>query len=138
MEELVSYNGKIIHYSDRPASNFNQPITARIKWDMHFDHLPLTISNFFSYKDSFEQVLSSNDKVIHEGVKLDTYVLQDVKPRFSWDMRTTYEHKINKAHSAIFGLTINNLTNRNNLYVAGSKLYSEIGRQVVADVTFKF
>lgn len=138
MEELVSYNGKIIHYADRPASNFNQPITARIKWDMHFDHLPLTISNFFSYKDSFEQVLSSNDKVIHEGVKLDTYVLQDVKPRFSWDMRTTYEHKINKDHSAIFGLTINNLTNRNNLYVAGSKLYSEIGRQVVADVTFKF
>ena len=138
MEKLVSFNGKIIHYADRPASNFNQPITARVKWDMQFDHLPLTISNFFSYKDSYEQVLSSNDKVIHEGVKLDTYVLQDVKPRFSWDMRASYEHKIDKEKSAIFGVTINNLTNRNNLFVAGSKLYSEVGRQVVADVSFKF
>lgn len=138
MEELVSFNGKIIHYADRPASNFNQPITARVKWDMHFDDLPLTISNFFSYKDSYAQVLSSNEKVIHEGTKLDTYALQDVKPRFSWDMRATYEHKINQDQSTIFGLSINNLTNRNNLYVAGSKLYSEVGRQVVADVSFKF
>ena len=138
MEELVSFNGKIIPYADRPASNFNQPITARVKWDMHFDHLPLTISNFFSYKDTYEQVLSSSDKVIHDGTKLDTYVIQDVKPRFSWDMRTSYEWKIAKDYSAIFGLTVNNLTNRNNLYVSGSKLYSEIGRQFVADVTFKF
>ncbi|WP_257221555.1 hypothetical protein [Acinetobacter sp. YH12145] len=138
--KLISYDGKIMHFGDKPASNYNQPITARFTWDIGFDAVPVKISNFFSYKDTYEQVLtaSSADKVIHDGVKIDTYTLQDVKPRFSWDMRTTYDWKISKDYSAVLGLTINNITNRNNLYVSGSKLYSEIGRQFIADVTFKF
>lgn len=140
LKELISYDGKIIEYGDRPASNFNQPITARVSWDIAFDRLPLKISNFFSYKDTYKQVLeaSSADKVMHDGVKIDTYTLQDVKPRFTWDMRTTYDWNIAKDYSMIFGLTINNITNRNNIYASDSKQFSEIGRQFIADVTFKF
>lgn len=140
LQELISYDGKIIEFGDMPATNYNQPITARFSWDIGFDAIPVKISNFLSYKDTYKQVLeaSSADKVVHNGVKIDTYTLQDVKPRFTWDMRTTYDWQISKDYSAIFGLTINNITNRNNLYVSGSKLYSEIGRQFIADVTFKF
>lgn len=138
MMKLISFNGDIIYYADRPATNFNQPFTARGSWDINFDHIPVSISNFLSYKDSYKQVLTSTNKVIYEGEKIDTYTLQEVKPRFTWDIRSTYDLKLSKNSSAIFGLTINNLTNRNNLYVSGSKLYSEIGRQFVADVTFKF
>lgn len=140
LQELIYFDGKIMPYGDRPASNYNQPITARVMWNIGFDSLPLKISNFFSYKDTYEQVLeaSSADKVVHDGVKIDTYTLQDVKPRFTWDVRTTYDWKVSKDYSAIFGLTVNNITNRNNLYVSGSKLYSEIGRQFIADITFKF
>ena len=43
-----------------------------------------------------------------------------------------------KDYSMIFGLTINNITNQNNLYASGNKQYSEIGRQFIADVSFKF
>lgn len=140
LQELISFDGKIMPYGDRPASNYNQPITARVMWNIGFDSLPLKISNFFSYKDTYEQVLeaSSADKVVYDGVKIDTYTLQDVKPRFTWDMRTTYDWKVSKDYSAIFGLTVNNITNRNNLYVSGSKLYSEIGRQFITDIIFKF
>ena len=140
IRKLISYDGKIMEFGDRPASNYNQPLTARISWDIGFDRVPVKISNFFSYKGTYEQMLtaSSADKVVHNGVKLDTYTLEDVKPRFTWDMRTTYDWNISKDYSAILGLTINNITNRNNLYVSGSKLYSEIGRQFIADITFKF
>ncbi len=140
LSELISYDGKIMQFGDRPASNYNQPITARVTWDIGFDAIPLKISNFISYKDTYQQVLeaSNANKVIHDGAKVKTYTLQDVKPRFSWDMRTSYNWKISKNYSGVFGLTINNLTNRNNLYVSGSKQYSEIGRQYIADVTFKF
>ena len=136
--KLISYNGDIIKLGDRPASNYNQPLTARVLWDIRFDHLPLRINNFFQYKDTYEQVLSSANKVVYEGQKLDTYTLTDVKPRFSWDIQTQYDLKLSKDYDLILGLTVNNVTDRNNLYVSGSKLYSEIGRQFIADLTFKF
>lgn len=138
--ELISYDGKIMHFGDKPASNYNKPITARISWDIGFDAIPVKISNFFSYSDTYQYALTATtaNKVTYEGKKIDTYNLQDIKPSFTWDIRTTYDWNIAKDYSAIFGLTINNLTNRNNLYVSNSKLYSEIGRQFIADVTFKF
>jgi hypothetical protein len=136
--KLVSYNGEIMRSGDRPASNYNQPVTARVLWDISFDHLPLRINNFFQYKDTYQQVLSSANKVVYEGQKLDTYTLTDVKPRFSWDIQTNYDLKLSKDYDVILGLTVNNVTDRNNLYVSGTKLYSEIGRQFIADITFKF
>ncbi|MGB8694960.1 TonB-dependent receptor plug domain-containing protein [Acinetobacter sp.] len=138
MTKLVSYDGKIMQYADRPASNFNQPFAARLNWDIGFNALPLKIYHFFSYKNEYNQAISSTNKVEYEGVKLDTYVVEKIKPRFSWDMRTTYDWKIGKDYDAIFGLNINNLTNRNNQFVYNSKLYSEIGRRFIADITFKF
>ena len=138
VQRLISYNGEIMPYADRPADNYNKPVTARLGWDIGFDHMPLQISNFIRYQDSYDRSISSANKVVHDGVKLDTYTLSSIKPSFSWDIRSTYELKLNKDYSTIFGLTINNLTDRNNQYASGSKLYSEIGRQFIADVTFKF
>ncbi|WP_180077263.1 TonB-dependent siderophore receptor [Acinetobacter sp. YH12208] len=146
-DELVSYNGKIMHWSERPAQNFNQPWTARVNWDIAFDHAPVKLSNFFSYKDSYDDMItvtSKDDKVEYEGNLLDTYIASEIKPKFIWDMRTTYDWKLSKDLHAIFGLTINNVTNRTNTYTTKSTIASkprvmtEIGRQFIADVTFKF
>ena len=146
-DEWVSYDGQIIRWSDRPAPNFNQPWTARVNWDIAFDTLPVRISNFFSYKNSYDDmavVSNKNDKVEYEGELLDTYLASEIKPKFTWDMRTTYDWEISKDLHAIFGLTINNVTNRVNTYTTGStsndrpRVMTEIGRQFIADVTFKF
>ena len=80
MTKLVSYDGKIMQYADRPASNFNQPFAARLNWDIGFNALPLKIYNFFSYKNEYNQTISSTNKVEYEGVKLDTYVVEKIKP----------------------------------------------------------
>ncbi|WP_218672963.1 hypothetical protein, partial [Klebsiella pneumoniae] len=95
----VSYDGQIIRWSDRPAPNFNQPWTARVNWDIAFDTLPVRISNFFSYKDSYDDMVAvsdKNDKVEYEGELLDTYLASEIKPKFTWDMRTTYDWEISK------------------------------------------
>ena len=140
-DRLVQYGDKIIHWSDRPAENFNQPWTARISWDIGFDQLPLKINNFFSYKSSYEDALMVKD-VDYQGEMINAYEILEVKPRFSWDMRTSYDFNLAKDNTATFGLTINNVTNRKNTYTSSNlnsnTLKSEIGRQFVADITFKF
>lgn len=73
---------------------------------------------------------------------IDAFEITKIKPRFSWDMRTTYDFKAGPNNNIIFGLTINNLTNRKNTYTSNNMtsntIRSEIGRQLIADVTFKF
>ena len=54
-------------------------------------------------------------------------------------MRASYTHQISQNIHAIWGLTINNVTNRHNKYLdTDYYLKSEIGRQFIADITFKF
>ena len=146
-DRLISYDGKIMQWSDRPASNFNQPWTARINWDITFETIPLRISNFFSYKDSYNDMITvtkKEDKVMYMGAILDTYIASEIKPKFTWDLRTTYDFKISKNLKAILGLTVNNVTNHVNTYSTGStisttpRVMTEIGRQFIADITFKF
>lgn len=143
-DRLISYDGKIIQWADRPAQNFNQPWTARINWDIAFDSAPIKLSNYFSYKDSYDDMIS-NGKIDYNGSKIDSYIASEIKPKFTWDMRTTYDINLGKDLKAIFGLTINNVTNRINTYVTGAtstsstpRVMTEIGRQFIADVTFKF
>lgn len=140
-DRLVQYGGKIISWSDRPAENFNQPWTARLSWDIGFNNLPLKINNFLSYKSSYQDAIQVKD-IEYEGAMIDAYEVDKIKPRFSWDIRTTYDLKLANDKDLVFGLTINNLTNRVNTYTSqylnSNTIKSEIGRQFIADVTFKF
>ena len=140
---LVYYDGKVIRWSDRPAQNFNQPWTARFSWDMELQSIPLKINNFFSYKSAYKDMISTNKTIDYNGEELAVYEAETIKPRFSWDIRTTYDIPVGKNYKAIVGLTVNNVTNRNNLYTssaigANNTIKSEIGRQFIADITFKF
>lgn len=141
---LVSYAGTIMRWSDRPAENFNQPWTARASWNINFDAIPLKINHFFSYKSAYDDMISiSGEKVDYEGQKLAVYEKEEVKPRFRWDMRTTYDLFKAKDYTTTLGLTINNVTDRHNKYTSNTitssnVLKSEIGRQFIADISFKF
>ena len=61
------------------------------------------------------------------------------KSTFSWDMRGTYKLPLSNRYESILGLTINNVTNKHNTITNDSgDVKSEIGRQFIADITFKF
>lgn len=137
----VIYNGKRIKFNERPVENFAQPWTARVSWDINLLNTPVKISNFLSYKSSYEDTYKFKQPNI-DG--LEVYGTEQINPRFTWDIRGTYDLHIHKDIKAIFGLTVNNLTDHHNIYTSqnisnsSNTLKSEIGRQFIADVTFKF
>ena len=53
-------------------------------------------------------------------------------------MRTTYDLALSNNNKAILGLTINNVTDKKNNYFVSGIAKPEIGRQFIADITFKF
>lgn len=137
----VIYNGKRIKFNERPVENFAQPWTARVSWDINLLNTPVKISNFLSYKSSYEDTYKFKQPNING---LEVYGTEQINPRFTWDIRGTYDLHIHKDIKAIFGLTVNNLTDHHNIYTSqnisnsSNTLKSEIGRQFIADVTFKF
>ena len=145
-QPYVVYNGKIIAEDERPASNFAQPMTLRLGWDIAFEVIPLKISNLFRYRSPYDAaVLSTLDKgerplnPLGDEIK-SSYQEQSQPSRFNWDIRSTYEIPFAQDNKLILGLTINNLTNKMNTYTSDNKgvLKSEIGRQFIADITYKF
>jgi hypothetical protein len=141
----VLYKGKITATNDIPASDYNVPITARLSWDFTPNRLEgLNISNFLVYKPRHNGLIKSSiptkDQIQYNDLPIIySYDDTDVPSVVRWDMRASYTHKFSKDYSGMFGLTMNNVTNRHNKYLDNDYyLKSEIGRQIVADVTFKF
>lgn len=140
----VIYNGKLIRFNERPVENFNQPWTTRISWDINFQNAPIKISNFLSYKSSYKDTYKLKDKALIGQEEVEVYATNRINPRFTWDMRGTYDWKLSNNYTAVFGLTVNNITDRHNIYTSenitssSNTLKSELGRQFIADVTFKF
>lgn len=141
----VLYDGKITASHDIPASDYNVPLTARLSWDFTPNRFEgLNISNFLVYKPRHDGLIKSSipakDQIQHNGLPIIyRYDHTDVPSVVRWDMRASYTHHFSKDYSGIFGLTLNNVTNRHNKYLESDNyLKSEIGRQIVADVSFKF
>ncbi|SPL71893.1 TonB-dependent receptor plug domain-containing protein [Acinetobacter stercoris] len=143
--QYIKYDGKIIDQADRPANNFNQPWTARLGWDISFDKIPLKISHFFRLRGAYDAMVRSsipaNQQVEYLGqTVVSEYKAMKMPSAFTWDMRATYDVATGQGSKMIFGLTVKNLTNKFNKYTEDDKstLYSESGRQFIADVSFKF
>ncbi|MDY6467054.1 TonB-dependent receptor plug domain-containing protein [Acinetobacter faecalis] len=141
----VLYNGKLITPNNLPASDFNVPLTARISWDFTPNFLAgLNISNFLVYKPTFQGLTKSSSIAkpythINNLPVIYSYNDTSIPSVVRWDMRASYTHQISQNIHAIWGLTINNVTNRHNKYLdTDYYLKSEIGRQFIADITFKF
>lgn len=143
-ERFVYYNGKVMRWSDRPATDFNQPWTARATWDIQLKKHPITIHHFFNYKSAYNDMIQDFNLYEYQGDQIDVYSVQKIKPKFSWDLRTTYRWQLGKDYATILGLTIENLTNQRHHYVDHSSMSTQsqistvTGRQLTADLSFKF
>ncbi|WP_425917693.1 TonB-dependent receptor plug domain-containing protein [Acinetobacter sp. TSRC1-2] len=136
----VYYGGKLINAREIPASNYNTPWTVRLGWDIQFSNTPLRINNFFSYRAKMDamqrKALGYTDS---DGHQYDLFTPIETKNAFNWDIRATYLISVSKNLDSILGLTVNNVINRHNSYVNNEgTTNSEIGRQFIADITFKF
>ncbi|MGE8539001.1 MAG: TonB-dependent receptor plug domain-containing protein [Acinetobacter sp.] len=140
----VMYDGQLIDAQLVPAGNYNIPWSIRAGWDIVFNNVPLQVTNFLSYHSEYDVMQKYNFQAKNSykdenGVAYDTYVPSVNKSTFSWDMRSTYQFAVAKDYAAILGLTINNVTNKKNMNTNSDGTRDpEIGRQFIADVTFKF
>lgn len=145
----VLYNGNTITPNNLPASDFNVPLTVRLGWEFTPNQLQgLNINNFLVYKPTYEGITKAtippkNRPAIETTPDnlpiIYSYNDTDIPSVVRWDLRASYGHQLSKDVQAIWGLTINNVTNRHNKYLDSDYyLKSEIGRQFIADITFKF
>lgn len=141
---VVMYDGQLIDAQWVPAGNYNIPWSVRAGWDISFKHLPLQISNFLSYHSQYDVMQKYNFQAKNSykdenGVAYDTYTPSINKSTFRWDLRSTYTLAIAKNYAAVLGLTINNMSNEKNMSTNSDGTHDpEIGRQFIADVSFKF
>ena len=134
----IIYDGKIINAEDKPAQAFNTPWTVRLGWDIGFDAVPLKINNFFSYQGKVDAMKKTACRATEPSCIYDVYTPYTTKNTFYWDMRTTYDIPLNQNTKATLGLTINNVTSRRNFSIDDGVVSPQVGRQFIADVTFKF
>lgn len=136
----IYYDGKLMELGSKPADNYNTPWSVRALWNIGFAQTPLKIHNLFKYSASTDRMLfKANGYVDELGKKYDSYTATRSPSSFYWDIRTTYPIINNDRYSAVLGLTVNNVTNKHNSYIKDTgEQVSEIGRQFIADVRFKF
>lgn len=141
----VLYNGQLTTPNQLPAADYNTPITARVGWDFSPNRLQgLNISNFLVYKPRFDSITKASipaaEQINVEGLPvIYAYNDSEVPSVVRWDLRATYTQPFGKNLTGVFGLSVNNVTNRHNKYLNNDyELKSEIGRQFVADISFKY
>ena len=89
---LIYYDGKLIHYRDRPVENFIRPWTLRLNATHSFEigRTRWLLNNLFRYRASFERMLS-NGGITIDGVAYPRYDKIKFNGAFNWDMRVGFE-----------------------------------------------
>ena len=153
-QQYILYDGEVIDEATRPATNFARPWTVRVGWNTEFTSVPLKISQFFRYRSDYDAMVSSTIPVTERPIASNGEVVktrydkESLGSAFNWDVRASYDFKVGRDDQLTLGLTINNLTNKHNKYtqnqdsmksnLGSNGVYSESGRQFVADISYKF
>ena len=161
-DELIVYNGELIHSSQRPASNFVRPYTLRLT-GMHlfeFGRNTYILNNFFRFRSSYNAIAlislagrtPSNSGIAASQYKEEykayaQYGKYKIPAAFSWDMRVGVERKIFGKHSLYVNIDIFNILDTKNTtintqsytgYSYNPSLGYEVGRQFWLQVGYKY
>lgn len=137
-ERVVRYDGKFIRWIERPADNYNRPVTARLMLTTAIPSARLTIGNLFRYRDSYRK-FAQNGTVAYNGTQVANYELRTFRPAVTWDMRINYDLPTYGDQTAFIALSIDNLLNRRNeIENDGSELVYEKGRQFWLEFGYRF
>ncbi|ATE60683.1 TonB-dependent receptor [Thauera sinica] len=135
---IVRYDGKFINYNDRPANNFNRPVTARLLLATSIPSSRLTVGNLFRYRDSYRKIVA-NGTADYDGMAVTNYEPRTFRPAVTWDMRINYDLPTVGDQSAFVVLSIDNVLNRSNeIEDSANELVYEKGRQFWVEFGYRF
>ncbi|MBP6898512.1 MAG: TonB-dependent receptor [Burkholderiaceae bacterium] len=135
-DRLVSWRGRILRYSERPADNYNRPWTGRASLSSTWPAANLTLVHFARWQAGYRQIVQVGD-VLHEGVSLDAYEARPLPSTFSWDLSLTWQPRLGR-HRPFVTLTVENLGNRRNLVTSGTWATYERGRSASLQLGHEF
>lgn len=144
-DEIVWFEGRLIHRDNLPRDDFNQPwvvnltYTARLPWN-------LTFTNVTTYRSGFEGLVSltSAEKIAHDVPTTYAYKTEDLPEAwlFNWFLR--WEKLLSNNHILTLTLEIDNVFNQKietgaslTTYPASINSY-ELGRQFWVGVEYAF
>lgn len=137
----VYFDGKLMAYSELPASNFNRPWTARLNSITSIPSLNLTWSNFFRYRGAYEQIYRASPSTIElDGSSYDHYVVGRVSAAPTWDSRVKWDMPLLRKQALYVAVDITNVTDEVNKVVSnqGGTVSYELGRQYWLEVGYTF
>lgn len=140
-DEDVIYDGKVMAYTELPASDFNRPWTARLSTITEIPAWNLTISNFFRYRGAYDQIIDTGTTQDVNGAALAVYDTASVKPAPTWDLRVKWEIPTAKEQALFMAVDVTNVTDQvNEIVSSGSTARTtyEIGRQYWVEVGYRF
>ena len=144
-EEIVWFEGRLIHRDNLPRDDFNQPwianltYTARLPWN-------LTFTNVTTYRSGYEGLvaLSSAEKTAHDVPTKYAYKTEDLPESwlFNWFLR--WEKMLVNSHILSLTLEVDNVFNQriesgDPISTTASSINSyELGRQFWLGVEYAF
>lgn len=137
-DDLISYDGKIMRYSDKPADNYNRPWTLRIGTMSTIASQQLTITNLLRIRAGYQQILQ-NGTVVYNGASVVNYEKTDLPQSTAIDTVVRWNPRVYRDQRLDVKLTIENLTNKQNK-VAVSDAYAsyERGRTFALEIGYAF
>ena len=158
-DTYISWNGELMLYSSRPATNFARPFSLRFNTTHTrvFGRTKWLLNNFFRLRSAHNTMVSTNDtnrdSFIIGGVltPVPTYRALKMKEAFNWDIRLGVEWNLMhaKTHIVFINIDVMNVLDSKNVAVIetsgsyGATSFSqtpvyEVGRQFWLQVGYKF
>lgn len=117
---LIYYDGKLIHYRDRPVENFIRPWTLRLNATHSFEigRTRWLLNNLFRYRATFERMIN-NGYITIDGENYVRYDKMKFNGAFNWDMRVGFEVDFYRGekmrHTLYINVDIFNVLNAKNM-----------------------
>ncbi len=161
-DELIVWRGELIHWSQRPATNFLRPYTLRLNTTHSFNigKCKWLLNNFLRYRASYDAMAlisqaggtpsatgAAKDQYKPEYKDYAQYGAQTLSGAFTWDLRLGFEVRAYKANTLYMNVDIYNVLDSKNPtiatanYTGGSyrpTIAYEVGRQFWVQVGYKF
>lgn len=143
----IQYDGQIIRYADRPASNYNRPWTLRLSTFTRIPQWNVTWSNFLRYRAAYSKVAqtvaATSSTVYHDGQQIAVWEKRTFSNAFTWDIRLGWELPIANSHAFFVNVDVFNVLDK--AAVADSTTATstgvptyEVGRQFWLEVGYRF
>lgn len=143
---FILFDGKKIHWIDKPASNFAKPWTARFTTISEFPLFDFNLfwTNYFNYTSGYTEsvqtayAMPKRANQIQSESGLDEYETMYFRDSFYWDTRIGTKVKLGGKNTLSINLDIFNLLDNVNVLTSTSAIAYQTGRSFWIEIGYEY